>query len=267
MSVIARRASGVEPWIPRAMGSASDLQGRVLFPKPACLIELVSPDGFWLGLTDRRLLNVLLHMSWSGICNADHTEEFQESALVIRDAIGRRMSHGNELLRASLDHLQRMLVPLVPRGASEATRTAVFLSVKEVPVGSSVVMWDIPLQVRTHIRQAMVNNQGYGMIDLGICRDLSTCLSLIMYENLALRSRLRDASWSVSIAELRRRFGCVDSFPRVSRFWDEIIVPALTEVNAVAPFVATVEVEKKVRKSYDLVRFVIRQKPGPSPQG
>jgi Initiator Replication protein len=226
------------------------------FPKMREVIEIVDPD---LTLVDRKLFNVLLAYSYEAIYQ-NAAQEFQAPAAEIRRAIGWEAHDSNTKIVASLRRLQKTIVTIGYYSEAEGLRqrNITLLVMSDVPLGEGVIRW----RFSDYLAPYLGDPSQWARVHLPVMRKFSSVYALKLYELLSLYVHRRHKSWEAPVGQLRDLLGAVGkSFLNWAQFERKVVLIAVTEINAFAPFQVEYRTVKAPRsKRIDIVVFTIVQR-------
>jgi hypothetical protein len=223
------------------------------FPKMREVIEIVDPD---LTLVDRKLFNVLLAYSYEAIYQ-NSAQEFQAAAAEIRRAIGWEAHDSNTKIVASLRRLQKTIVTIGYYSETEGLRqrNITLLVMSDVPMGEGVIRW----RFSDYLAPYLGDPSQWARVHLPVMRKFSSVYALKLYELLSLYVHRHRKSWEAPVGQLRELLGAVGkSFLNWAQFERKVVLIAVTEINAFAPFQVEYRTVKAPRsKRIDIVVFTI----------
>jgi Initiator Replication protein len=200
------------------------------FPKLRDLIEIV--DG-GLRLVDRKLLNVLLAVSYEGL-NHNSDQVFSAAAADIRRAIGWERSESNSDIEESLIRLQRTLVIYGYYAKGQLRRRRLtLLAMTDIPAQEGVIYW----RFAQDLAPLLANPAQWARLHLNVMQRFGSAYSIRLYELLSLYVNRRERVWDVPVEELRELLSATGkTMANFAQFERRAIRPAVVEVNAYAAF-------------------------------
>jgi hypothetical protein len=200
------------------------------FPKLRDLIEIV--DG-GLRLVDRKLLNVLLAVSYEGL-NQNPAQVFSAAAADIRRAIGWERSESNSEIEESLVRLQRTLViyGYYSKGQFRRRRLTL-LAMTDIPAQEGVIYW----RFAPDLAPLLANPAQWARVHLSVMQRFGSAYSIRLYELLSLYVNRRDRVWDVPVEELRDLLSATGkTMANFAQFERRALKPAVQEMNTFAAF-------------------------------
>jgi hypothetical protein len=206
--------------------------------KPGEIIGIPGMEGW--SLADRRTWNLLLVNAWSDRLE-DPTADFQIALHELRG-----LHDSNDRVRASLEKLQTTLIAArMPDGKSRTVQMLGACDIDDDERVDGQLRYDFHHKLVPLLRRSEI----YARMEMKIISSFGSKYALALYEALALRINLHRSIEEISIETLRHWLGVengkLDRYPDLNRF---AIKPAVQEVNALSPFMVTVEPIKRGKK-------------------
>lgn len=211
------------------------------FPKLREVIEVIDPN---LTLLDRKVWDVLLHVSYDGLYQNPY-QVFQAPAADIRRAVGWEQHRSNREIEESLERLQRTLVVIGYMAEGRFRRRKINLLVmSDMPPQDGVVYW----RFAPDLAPLLGAPSQWARIHLKVISRFTSGYGIRLYELLSLYANRHEPVWDVTVEDLRDLLGAVGkTFTNWAQFWRKALKPALDEVNAYASYRAECEPVKAQR--------------------
>jgi hypothetical protein len=222
--------------------------------KPGEIIGIPGMEGW--SLADRRTWNLLLINAWG-----DRLENpMAEFEIPLRELRG--LHESNDQIRGCLERLQTTLIRVrLPEGG---TRTVQMLGCTDIDEDSrvdGVLKYDFHHKLVPLLRASEI----YARMEVKVLSAFRSRFSLGLYECIALRINLRQASEELSIEALRQWLGVGEGkLTQWAHLHQRAICIAVQEVNDLSPYMVEIEPIKKGKK-VDRVRVTWSKKEPFSP--
>ena len=215
-------------------------------PKPLAFIDMrVSEPGF--GLEDRRVLNVLMALSWSWLADPEEPVDLEVPASTLRAMVGFGAHSDNRRLRIHLGRLATTPVSLANGPAMP------ILDMAELPQGSDRVRW----RFGAAAADACAAPRLWARLEPGICAGFTSRFAQALYEVAIFRSGLDRPQWTVDVNALRRIMGAEGGLSRWADFERKAILRAQSELATVAGIKVDYQpLRVHHGQRFDAVRFV-----------
>ena len=243
------------PLLPTVIGDPLDLDKPCVFAKPEALVGLLDEGG--LGVVDRRVLNVLLSLSWPCFFQEGRLNVCGLDARRLMDAAGLGGQCDYRRLRASLERLKTQPVSLPGRIADGQCLLLAF----ELDAETG----DLHLRFAPLLVAALTKPIPYARLDLRVAARLRSRWALILYEHLVQRERLKRPSWTLSFEALSELLTLGPGYAQW-RHIERDLKAALKQVETTSGLVAElVVVERRGRRLPTKLCFKIRASAGTAP--
>lgn len=241
-------AARLGPELPVVIGDPLDLTRPSVLAKPEALVGLLDDGSF--GVVDRRVLNLLLALSWPSFFKLGRLNVCNLDARRLMDAAGLGGQRDYRRLRASLERLQTQPVSLPGRIADGQTLLLAFELCSETG--------DLHLRFAPLLVAALTQPIPYARIDLRVAARLRSRWALILYENLVQRERLKRPSWTLSFEALNELLTLGPGYTQW-RHIERDLKTALKQVETTSGIVAELAVvERRGRRLPTKLCFKIR---------
>jgi hypothetical protein len=211
---------------------------RAKFPKPEWLIKATTSNGS-LSLTARRLLNVLLCLSWTALGDSEIDFEFSAYASDVRRAIGQKRSSGNAQLARAVQELIK--INFIFQGNSDYEYP--LLESGGIKKGDEIIRWVFTWE----LRDALANANWWGMIDIPESLKLTSKYALSLYELACLYHRRNFPFLTVTPDQLRELLGVSTSLSKWQAFKTRALEPAIAQLNEKTGFKVSMRTECRRR--------------------
>lgn len=206
--------------------------------KPGELVNI--REGVDLSLHDRRILNLLIENAWSEI-----TEDKQHKIAVAK--LRGTRHKGSQIVAESITALMSTIVavPTELNGEPAVFKTQLLGETTQVideDSPNALVIYEFPKGLRKIIKESRY----WGRIKSHVMFSFSSKYALALYEAICLRTNLRVAYQDFSVEDFRALLGVEPGKHQLFKnLKDRVLVPALTEVNALSDFNVELELRRE----------------------
>lgn len=210
--------------------------------KPAELIDVVGAGG--LTLAARRLYNLLIANAF-GPEMATDGRTFEISLDEVRGT-----HDSNDRLGESIEALMRtIVVARLPDGTTTRVQLLGGNNLGAPDRRRGRLRYSFPPELVPLLRESRI----FGILELRVMAAFSTKYALGLYESTSRRFRMEKAGEDLTIDELREMLGVpAGKLERINNLRAKAILPAIQEINALAPFSVRID---DIRKGKTVVGF------------
>lgn len=240
---------------PFLQGKPLSAEPSAILPKPNWLIDL-GAGGENLTLTARRLLNLLLALSWNYMKDPEEDFFFVAYSSEIRRAIGQKTAKDNAQLEAALFHLVSTCIefPKLQGGYF-------ILDDYEFSADRQHIWW----RFNPELREVLSVFTPWGWTDLSESLKLTSKYALALYEHVSLRANLKRPVFNATPDDLRLHLGAGPSLSTWQAFKSRALEPAIRQINEKTQFTVSVSYERS-RRSNAVTKINMTIKRGRKPR-
>jgi plasmid replication initiation protein len=206
--------------------------------KPAELIELRGTGP--LTLQDRRVFNLLIENAWGpDIANPSKVFTIATADLRVGGETPARLAD-------TVERLMRVIVKTQDADGGETRLQLLSTNTIKTTANAGTLSYSFPPRLAELVKDSTI----FAKLDLEVMRSFSSKYAFALYESVARRVRLRyKFTEEMTLEEMRDLLGVeAGKLAPFKNLWRKAIEPALTEVNAITPYLVTIMPRKEGRK-------------------
>jgi hypothetical protein len=216
-------------------GDPLDLTTNPSVPKALGLVELTG--GRDLSLHDRRLFDTLLANAYERIeVDEEHSVRLAGLRRLAKRDLADSPHQANERIDASINRLMTLVLnyDALDNEGDKWKCKVHLLGFTRYSERRDVLFYEFPKQ----LRPLLIDPALHARIRLSVIYQFESKYSLVLYEILQRHADRRAPCWvwTVAIEDLRRLLGLEDKFINFNDLARNVLVPAMTEINAHAEF-------------------------------
>jgi hypothetical protein len=211
-------------------------QGEML--KPAELIELRGTGP--LTLQDRRVFNLLIENAWGpDIANPSKVFTIATADLRVGGETPARLAD-------TVERLMRVIVKTQDADGGETRLQLLSTNTIKTTANAGTLSYSFPPRLAELVKDSTI----FAKLDLEVMRSFSSKYAFALYESVSRRVRLRyKFTEEMTLEGMRDLLGVeAGKLSPFKNLWRKAIEPALTEVNAITPYLVTIVPRKEGRK-------------------